>query len=304
MKSLRLLGLAMLLAIATAGVVPAYGQQPSAGPTPAPRWCPQVPETPPPPGADPTGWARVSKYCSSLNPANFPSGAAYHDELITCRRQCESAIGAWSTSKLPHTGPVYQSTTEPQGPIQLPGGTTGYILPMPPIPSPSASPAADTTPGAPQGSADPGGPFAGGYFPGADLSATNSSQSPPPDVAADVSPTQNVEFVKDLGLYIWNKPTLPIASPAPTPQATLSMIDFWCGGVQIKGQEPSQCVNHAPHPGYALTDTQIGYDASLGRWIATTLDYWVTGTRAYPDYVYIAVSTSGTAQGDPNQWIK
>ncbi len=152
MKSLKLLRLAMLLAIATAGVAPAYAQQPSASATPARRWCPDVPETPPPPHGKPEDWANIFKYCSNLNPANFPSGAVYHDTMISCSHECGAAEGAWATYKNPPPQTVYQSTTEPQGPIQLPGGTTGYILPLLPIPSPTASPAAGT----PQGSADPG----------------------------------------------------------------------------------------------------------------------------------------------------
>ena len=299
MKSLKSFGLAMLLAIATAGAAPAYGQQPSAGATLGPNWCRNVPETPAPPKWKPEDWANTFKYCSSLNPANFASGEVYHDEFVGCRHACEGAQDAWATYKNPPHQNLYQSTTEPQGPMQLPGGTTGYILPLLPIPSPSASPAA----GAPQGSADPGGSFAGGYFPGADLNAINTPPQPP-DVAADVSPTQNVEFVKNLGLYIWNKPTLPIASPAPTPAQTLSMANFWCNSFGIRGQQQSQCTNGIPHAGYALTDPQIGYDASLGRWIATTLDYWVTGPRTGSDYVYIAVSSSGTALGSPLFWTR
>ena len=65
MKSLKSFGLAMLLAIATAGVAPAYGQQPSAVATPGRRWCPDVPETPAPPhfGNRPGDCANIFKYC-------------------------------------------------------------------------------------------------------------------------------------------------------------------------------------------------------------------------------------------------
>jgi len=132
MKSLKLLRLAMLLAIATAGMDPAYGQQPSAGATLGPQWCPNVPETPAPPHWEPEDWASTFKYCSNLNPA-------YRSKWISCRHMCEGAQDAWATSKNPLHQPLYQSTTEPQGPIQLPSGTIGYILP---IPSPTASPAA------------------------------------------------------------------------------------------------------------------------------------------------------------------
>lgn len=86
------------------------------------------------------------------------------------------------------------------------------------------------------------------------------------------------------------------------------MNSFWCMGT-INGQLQSQCVNGAPPPNYILVDPQIGYDASLGRWIATTLDAYVpplgtVRTSATPDYLYIAVSNTGTATGTPSNWTK
>ena len=149
MKSLRLLGLVMLLAIATDGVAPAYGQQPSPGAPLGSKWCPNVPETPPPPHGKPEDWANIFKYCSNLNPA-------YREKWISCQHMCEAAQGAWRTYKNPPPKTVYQSTTEPQEPIHHPGGTTEYIVPLLPNSVASPSPAAGATPGAPQGSADPG----------------------------------------------------------------------------------------------------------------------------------------------------
>ncbi len=81
-----------------------------------------------------------------------------------------------------------------------------------------------------------------------------------PDVAADVSPTQNVEFINYLGLYVWAKPALPVASPAPTPQAITSLASFWCIGNGANNQPLPGCGNGIPLPGYNLGDTQVGYD--------------------------------------------
>jgi hypothetical protein len=292
---------AIVLAVAFTS---ALAQTPGAGATPAARWCPEVPQTPPPPHFElhPGDWANIHKYCSSLSRANFPSDFAYYSAWRECANQCALAIDRWGESKNPPPKPktVYQSTAKPQGPFQLPGGTTGYILP---VPTSTATPDPSSAPESIQGSSDPGGPFAGGYFAGADLNALSDGQ--PPDVAADVSPTQNVEFVNTLGMYVSAKPALPIASPAPTPEATPSMNSFWCTGGSINGQTQSQCVNGALPSGYVLTDPQIGYDASLGRWIATTLLHFNSATRtsATPDYVYIAVSTRGDA-GGPSDWTK
>ena len=105
------------------------------------------------------------------------------------------------------------STDKPQGPFPLSGGGSGFILPLPPTPAAVTTPAA--APGGPQSSLDPPSYAPGRFssFPAQDLNALSYGE--PPDIAADLSPTQNVEFVNYLGMYVYNKPTLPIASPAP-----------------------------------------------------------------------------------------
>lgn len=212
----QLFTLASILAIGTAGAGVAHAQQPSASPTPSgQRWCPEVPETPPPPRYElrPGNWAYAFKFCSSLSPSQFSSLRLYRDARQVCASDCERAIDLWGEAKNPPPPPkkIYQSTTKPQGPFQLPGGTTFYLVPAP---SSSGTPTPEATPGAGQSSADPGGPFVGGYFAGIDLSATAGS---PPDVAADVSPTQNVEFT-NTDMFIWSKPALPISFQARLPK--------------------------------------------------------------------------------------
>ncbi len=231
----------------------------TAAPTPAPaptnpNWCPGVPESPPPPGWSASDWAGFYKSCSSTG---LPRSA-----LIGCSHVCNGARAAWATSHNAPPANRYLSTSRPQGPIPLPGGGEGYILPLLPPPGP---PGASPMPSAPQGSSDPPG-LVPGAFAGADLNALNDGQ--PPDVAADVSPTQNVEFVNFLGLYIWAKPALPILSPAPTPEATVSINGLWCTGNGANGSPLSGCSSNGDGTlasGYNLADPQVGYDISLGR---------------------------------------
>jgi hypothetical protein len=291
---------AMVLAFAFTN---AHAQQPTptAQPTPAARWCPEIPESPPPPGWIARQWASQYKFCSSLTPpANLNDrrvAQKYDQQRRYCAQVCSGAMIGWRSPENPPPKKVWKSTNKLQGPFHLGHGTTGYILP---VPTSTATPDTSSAPESLQGSSDPGGPFAGGYFAGADVNASSDTQ--PPDVAADVSPTQNVEFVNVKGMYIWSKPTLPITS-SPTPQIT-SRVDFWCTGSSINGQSQSQCVSGAPPSGYALTDEQIGYDASLDRWIVTTLLHLLNRASSTPaDYVYIAVSNSGTAAG-PSDWTK
>ncbi len=136
--------------------------------------------------------------------------------------------------------------------------------------------------------------------------------------------------MNNFGLYIWAKPTLPIASPAPTPEATVSINNLWCTGNGANGSPLSGCSSNgdgALASGYNLTDTEVGYDASLGRWVVTTLSYYsptptpnptptpTSSPTASPTptpnptptparYAYLAISNSGTATGDPSNWTK
>ncbi len=65
-----------------------------------------------------------------------------HNWDVECRHACMGARGSWGTSKNPPTkNPYPLSTDKPQGPIALPGGGTGYIVPLPSfVLSPTATP--------------------------------------------------------------------------------------------------------------------------------------------------------------------
>jgi hypothetical protein len=155
---------------------------------PLPKWCSPVPESPPPPRWNAKVWAGEYEFCSSLIPW------ADRSKWEGCMHACDAAAGDWGTSNNPPPKKIYQSTNKQQGPFHLPGGTTGYILPLP---GSTAAPAA--TPAGPQGRSDPGGPIPGIFFEGPYFNETANGQ--PPDVAADVSPAENAEFLNE-GLYV------------------------------------------------------------------------------------------------------
>ena len=68
---------------------------------------------------------------------------------------------------------------------------------------------------------------------------------------------------------------------------------FWCGANGVNGQPLQGCINHLQtYP--KMTDTQIGYDAILGRWIATQM---ALDDSTGQGVLYVAASTTGTAGG-------
>jgi hypothetical protein len=114
----------------------------------------------------------------------------------------------------------------PQGP---PPGS--YISPDRPHSAPSP-----TSLGSPQSentasnlsvlSASSVGPV-GVSFPGGGENACTTGQSQPPDVAADVSATQAVELLNDVGLYVYDK-TGQLQSGYPQ-----SLANFWFANVAV-----------------------------------------------------------------------
>lgn len=239
-----------------------------------PNWCSDVPASPAPPKFEnnPGDWAYTRSQCIKKPAAD-----------AGCWYACQGARELWGrvkagTLNLPQDHP--SSTTVPQGPFPLPGGGSGYIAPLPP----SSGDATPTPEVSPQSSILPAGPFSS--FPGLDLKA---GLSQPPDVSADVSPTQNAEFINTEGLAIWNKPALPVPSPAPTPAVT-DPVTFWCGSNGVNNQPLLGC-SGGMETLDQLTDTQIGYDAPLGRWIATELARDPDGMG----YIYLAASAGSSA---------
>jgi hypothetical protein len=180
------------------------------------------------------------------------------------------------------TRPPKDSTAAPREPFPLQSGGSGFIAPLP----------ASSEDAAPEelSSVLFAGPFSS--FLGEDLNANTPGQGEPPDVSADVSSSQNVEFINNIGLAVWNKPALPVPSPAPTPAIT-DPVTFWCGSNGVNGQPLLGCSSGIETAGN-LTDTQVGYDASLGRWIATEL---VRDPNDGIGFIYLAASAGSQASG-------
>jgi hypothetical protein len=171
MRVVKATAIAFFLAMGAALVVlSASAQQPSPAAASNPNWCPGVPLSPPPPHFEnfPGDWASANKQCSTDRSKLSPR--EHHEVDVECRQVCGSARGSWATSKNPPSTTHYLSTDKPQGPFPLPGGGAGYVLPLPSF---ALSPTAGATPSAPQSG-----------------SAGFQTDGFPPDVSADVSPTQ------------------------------------------------------------------------------------------------------------------
>jgi hypothetical protein len=114
----------------------------------------------------------------------------------------------------------------------------------------------------------------------------------PPDVAADVSPTQNVELT-NFGLWIYDKSGNP--QPVDTFGDTVETTNqFWCGVTGANGQFLPGCPVINPE---ILTDTQIAWDPFEQRWLASTM------LRNGPTGVlFFAMSTSTTAADTGLNW--
>jgi len=171
---LALIPAVMAVLIAFLGYVRA--QPPAASPASAPtnaNWCADAPASPPPPGFElrPGDWPNVRKMCA----------AHMHDR--GCVGLCAFAEELWRRKKAgqpnqPSTAP--SPSDQPQGPFPLPGGASGYILPVPPSPTPGdpTSDATDALPAALSSVILPPGPFSN--FPGQDLNALTEAQPPEP----------------------------------------------------------------------------------------------------------------------------
>jgi hypothetical protein len=160
------------------------------------------------------------------------------------------------------------------------------LTPLPP--PPNSSSAADP----------PFGP-SGLLFAGADVSActTVPNQPPqPPDVAADVSPTQNVELLNQ-GLWIFNKSGTPDQTDCPNETTTAPcepLYQFWCPS------GASQPLPGCGSSGLQLTDTQIAWDPIDKVWLAATFAQGAheTGTLNF------AYTTTSSAADSPGNWLK
>lgn len=264
-------------------------------------WCPDSPGFPPvratptPPGFTDWKWAEYVKRCADPGAPPTPPNdwdavmaekhaCAYACVLARARLQAQQHPSPPLSSPLPPSGP------QQQGPFPLPGGGKGYVLPANPDPTPTLQ----------NGGGDPPGAF--NQFEGADLNATNDSQ--PPDVAADVSPGEEAEFVNSRGLFVYSKPVSSSQTPTLL-NAPTSLSNFWCGTRAVNGVFLPGCDLQGGGllPGFALTDTQIGWDSSMGRWVATTVSRVQSGlSPTNPDSLYFAVSANDKAEGSWLLW--
>ena len=130
-------------------------------------------------------------------------------------------------------------------PAPAPSGVmspTPMQTPLPPTPpARSESSASDTSdPPAPGQSFTGGGASACQNPPAPNVGA----QTPPPDVAADVSPSQNVELLNQ-GLWVFNKSgTIQGSGPE-------SLYAFWCGCVLRKAESSSAFAKNSERPAAA-----------------------------------------------------
>jgi hypothetical protein len=130
----------------------ASAQQPTAATLLNPNWCSDVPASPPPPYFDhhPGEWAETRQLCMSARKGD--TGCAY---------ACGDARERWSQQKagrLDQPSIFPSPTDKPQGPFPLPGGASGYILPVQPAPAnPNWCPGVPASPPPPRFETGPGG---------------------------------------------------------------------------------------------------------------------------------------------------
>ncbi len=205
-RAARMALFALLSGIAIALTSPqGLAQQPVATPTPAPRnpdWCSDVPASPAPPHFEnvPGEWAAERKMC--MNAVGFDS---------TCMYACQAARELWQRAK---TGGAQWAAYFPAFDRQAPDPSLcreaprGIYCPYRRHRRLPRRQPAPKVPQSPQHRIHLGSPPTGS-FSGADLSATADAE--PPDVAADTSAVQTVEFVNggasistNGGLYVFD----------------------------------------------------------------------------------------------------
>jgi hypothetical protein len=172
----------------------------------------------------------------------------------------------------------------------------------PPLPLGPAAPLPFSTPV--QGSFSPAAPPTGLgsttpflNFAGADQQACTLGDGQPPDEAADVSPTQNVQFTNNVGLYVYNKGGNLIA-PGSGWSNPETVFTFWCGQNGASGQPLPGCSTY-PTP-TNFTDTQVAYDPAAHRWLLTTME--TQNNQGVG--IYFAISNQDDATDQPGHWSR
>jgi hypothetical protein len=258
MKKLRKSSLAVLIVGLFATVVfsPAYAQQPQPTATATPANLSGLPEITPP-GWNQDIWDRTRAQCNELAAKGRAHQAITEREQSVaagCRAlnlnfnypQQGAAPGSYQSSEYPTPAPITVTTPTPQSGLQ------GFTIPQSVLSAVG-----------PSGLSFPGG--------GEDACANGSQQ--PPDVSADVSSTQAVEFLNGSGLYVFDKSgSLQAGYP-------ISQAIFWSTNNPGTNQ---------------LTDTQIAFEPLGQRWLATVMS--VTAAQDNGD-LYFAFTANSSATG-------
>ena len=171
---------------------------------------------------------------------------------------------------------------------------TPYVGPPPeaapaPIPSPQSglpvTPDATITPAS----------FAGGgasACPQPGPAPNVFSPTQPVDVAADVSPSQNVEMLNQ-GLWVFDKSGKNLNSGPE------SLYQFWCNTPGANGQFLASCPAGGNQQLVELTDTQIAFDPYDSKWLASTLVYYNLSNTGH---LLLAISTTSSAIDVAGAW--
>ena len=284
MAFLFLVGAALVIASANA-------QSPSAAATSSSSVSP-IPLTPPQwwtaEGGTQGQWNALRQHCidtlseiarrAPMNAAQLRNLPPIPADAESCRMLAGAFSGANRSSTSPAPAPSEGAQPTPR-PTPLP--------PPPPLGPESLAP--DTS----------GPPTTGQSFPGGGASACQAPPAsnvdpptPPLDVAADVSSTQNVEMLNQ-GLFVYNK--------SGTPLGNEPIYQFWCGTGGANGQYLPPCPAAGnPNP-LDLVDTQIAFDPFDSRWLATTL---ATKGPQGPGDLLFAVSTGASALDGAGAWMR
>ncbi len=293
MNFVKATAIVFVLAIGVALVVlSASAQSPSAAPT-ANAPVGNIPEKPPQywtaEGGTQGQWAALRQHCIDTLAEigrRAPMSAAQLRGLPPIpgdAESCRNLSGSFSRAA---------QAPAAAGPAPAPSGEA--------TPTPMDTPLPPELPVGPQSlEPDTSGPLTTGQssFPGGGASACQSppapnvgAQTPPLDVAADVSPLQNVELLNQ-GLWVFNK--------SGTVQGNESLYAFWCGTVGANGQYLPPCPAAGNQNPLNLVDTQIAFDPLDSRWLATTL---ATKGPQGPGDLLFAVSTSASGLDGIGAW--
>jgi len=265
----------------------ASAQSPSATPTAGGTNFPgNVPEGWKAEGWSQSDWMALYKQCLNI-PAETTRRAHMTPEQL---RGLRPIPGDWEGCK--H---IFSAV----GPRPTAGSPQATGLAITPTPMSTPQPPDEPQSLAPDTSDPPiiGSSYAGGgasACPGPSPAPNVQPQTQPLSVAADVSPSQNVEMLNQ-GLFVYNK-SGQLQGGGPEP-----LYQFWCETAGANGQTLPACSEGGPNNQVALTDTQIAYDSFDSRWVVSTMAVTNDQMATVHDVLF-AVSTSANALDGAGAW--